>query len=255
MSEAAATHAKAVLDSYTSAPTAAAVYADTDVFPAQALAAAAAAHAVDHSEATPTAASVSADSTTLVGTGVTVQAVLEELDNGIADHLADTVAAHAATAISADSTTLVGVGTTVQAVFEELDDAIAAVTPGPILARRLTFTETAGAGTYAASAVLAAGAAIHQVSWETTAAWDADTATIDLGYTGTLTAYGNDLDVDGVAEATVFLAAAASVPDYFAGGTTFTATLTAVGTGGTTGRTIVWVCYSIPPAATAATKS
>jgi hypothetical protein len=42
-------------------------------------------------------------------------------------HIADSSAAHAASAISADSTTLVGTGTTVQAVFEELDDAIVAL--------------------------------------------------------------------------------------------------------------------------------
>jgi hypothetical protein len=46
------------------------------------------------------ASEITADSTTLVGTGTTVQAVFEELDNGIADHLADTSAAHAASAIS-----------------------------------------------------------------------------------------------------------------------------------------------------------
>lgn len=41
------------------------------------------------------ASAISADSTTLVGTGTDVQAVLEELDNGIADHLADTTSVHA----------------------------------------------------------------------------------------------------------------------------------------------------------------
>jgi hypothetical protein len=38
------------------------------------------------------------------------------------DHVADTSAAHAATAVSASSTTLVGVATDVQGVLEELDD-------------------------------------------------------------------------------------------------------------------------------------
>lgn len=71
------------------------------------------------------ASAVSVDSTTLVGVGTDAQAVFEELDNGIADHLADTSAAHAASAISADSTTLVGTGTDVQAVLEELDNGIA----------------------------------------------------------------------------------------------------------------------------------
>lgn len=43
----------------------------------------------------------------------------------MAVHIADTSAAHAASAISADSTTLVGMGTDVQAVLEELDNGIA----------------------------------------------------------------------------------------------------------------------------------
>lgn len=80
-----------------------------------------------------TAAMVSVDSTTLVGTGATVQAMAEELDNAIvaaetatANHLADAVAAHAGSAISMSSATLVGTGTDVQAVAEELDNAIVA---------------------------------------------------------------------------------------------------------------------------------
>lgn len=62
---------------------------------------------------------VTVDSTTLVGTGTDVQAVLEELDNGIADHLADAVDAHDATAISfAPAGTIAS--TTVQAAIEEV---------------------------------------------------------------------------------------------------------------------------------------
>lgn len=40
-------------------------------------------------------------------------------------HIADTSAAHAASAVSANSTTLVGTGTDVQAVLEELDNGVA----------------------------------------------------------------------------------------------------------------------------------
>lgn len=66
-----------------------------------------------------TAADVTADSTTLVGTGTNVQAVLEELDNGIADHLADAAAAHAASAISYAGGTGMS-ATDVEAAIDEL---------------------------------------------------------------------------------------------------------------------------------------
>ena len=93
------------------------------------------------------------DSTALVGVGVNVQTVLEELDDGIADHLADTSAAHAASAISVDSTTLTGTGTDVQAVFEELDNADALLAP---LADP-TFTGTATADVVAVTGTLKHG--------------------------------------------------------------------------------------------------
>jgi hypothetical protein len=109
------------------------------------------AHVTDATDAHD-ASAISVDSTTLSGTGTTVQASLEEIDNLLDDHSArhenggadeislagldgtpaeltnhlnDTSAAHAASAISADSTTLVGTGTDVQAVLEELDNGIA----------------------------------------------------------------------------------------------------------------------------------
>lgn len=62
---------------------------------------------------------VSVDSTTLVGTGTDAQAVFEELDNAIADHLADAVDAHDATAISfSPAGTIAAI--TVQAAIEEV---------------------------------------------------------------------------------------------------------------------------------------
>jgi hypothetical protein len=100
------------------------------------------------------ASAISVVSTTLSGTGADVQAVFEEIDNLLDDHsarhengggdelslagldgtsvelaahIADTTAAHAASAISVSSTTLMGTGTDVQAVFEELDNSIDAL--------------------------------------------------------------------------------------------------------------------------------
>lgn len=66
------------------------------------------------------ASSVSVDSTTLTGTGTDAQAVFEELDNTIDDHIADTVGAHAGTAISNTPAGNIA-ATTVQAAINELD--------------------------------------------------------------------------------------------------------------------------------------
>lgn len=55
----------------------------------------------------------------------TTALVFSNISAGLTAHIADTSAAHAASAISADSTTLVGTGTDVQAVLEELDNGIA----------------------------------------------------------------------------------------------------------------------------------
>jgi hypothetical protein len=71
------------------------------------------------------ASAILADSTTLVGVGTDVQAVLEELDNGIADHLADTSDAHAGTAITNTPAGTIA-ATTVQAAINELDGEKAA---------------------------------------------------------------------------------------------------------------------------------
>lgn len=79
----------------------------------------AAAHISDVSAA-HAASAVSADSTTLVGVGTDVQAVLEELDNGIADHLADATDAHAGTAITNTPAGSIA-AITVQAAINELD--------------------------------------------------------------------------------------------------------------------------------------
>ena len=137
------------------------------------------------------------------------------------------------------------------AAVADIEADIAAA--GNVQARRITFTETAGAGTYTGQLVIPAGGVIHRVAWETTVAWGADTTVLDLGYTGTLTAYGDDIDVDGTGGDQVF-GLDTEDPDDFAAGTTFNAVLVTTGAGSTAGRTAVTVEFSVPPAATAATK-
>jgi hypothetical protein len=75
---------------------------------------------VNDTSAAHAASAVSADSTTLVGTGTDVQAVLEELDNAIADHLADTSDAHDASAISVLDTNGDYTATDVEGVLAEI---------------------------------------------------------------------------------------------------------------------------------------
>lgn len=125
---------------------------------------------------------------------------------------------------------------------------------GSVKTRVITFTETAGAGTYTGTVAIPAGGIIHSVAWETTVAWGADTTVLDLGYTSALTAYGSDIDVDGTGGDQVF-GLDTEDPDDFAAGTTFTAVLVTTGDGTTAGRTRVTVTYSVPPTVTAATKA
>ena len=89
------------------------------------------------------AGDIGADSTTLVGVGTTVQAVLEELDNGIADHLADTTAAHAASAISFTPNGSIA-ATDVQAAIQEVRDEAAGATDLAWNAATSTVTSNTG---------------------------------------------------------------------------------------------------------------
>lgn len=136
---------------------------------------------------------------------------------------------------------------------DEIADAAALAVSGLVLSRRISFTETAAAGVYTGTVTIPAGGVIHSVAWETSVAWGADTTALDLGYTGTLTAYGSAIDVDATGGDQVF-GLDTQDPDDFAAGTTFTAELTTTGAGTTAGRSAVTVQYSVPPAATAATK-
>ena len=73
------------------------------------------------------ASQVDVDSTSLVGVGATVQAVLEELDDGIADHLADTSAAHAASAVSFTAGGTIDATNVQTAVAEVATDYVTAI--------------------------------------------------------------------------------------------------------------------------------
>ena len=71
-----------------------------------------------------TATEVTVDTTTLEGASTVLQGVLEELDDGIADHLANTVGAHAASAVAFTPDGSIA-ATDVQAAIVEVRDEAA----------------------------------------------------------------------------------------------------------------------------------
>lgn len=156
------------------------------------------------------ATKISVDSATLTGTGITVQAVFEELDNAIDDHVADASAAHAASAISVSSATLTGTGTDVQAVFEELDNTIdahiadtdAAHAASAVSVNSATLVGT-GTDVQAVFEELDNGIADHIA--DTTAAHAASAISVDttgLGITGQTTVQGAVAALDAASQAT-----------------------------------------------------
>lgn len=125
------------------------------------------------------ASAISADSTTLVGSGTTVQAVFEELDNAIVtaqatgtDHIADTTAAHAATAVSFSPTgniAATNVQTAIAEVASEIDTRVDVLEAA---------SSAAGAGGYwyVSGLQTGSGNAAANVTIIQTALDDADTA-------------------------------------------------------------------------------
>jgi hypothetical protein len=83
----------------------------------------------------------------LVGTGTDVQAVLEELDNGIADHLADTTDAHDASAVSFSAVGTIA-GTDVQTAVAEVASDAATALSAHVTARATKVRQNTTAGIY-----------------------------------------------------------------------------------------------------------
>lgn len=115
----------------------------------------------------------------------------------------------------------------------------------------LGFEETSGAGTYTASVPLPPGSVVVLEGYKTIAAWDADTATLDVGVTG---------DLEGI-ESNVNVKAVFSTGNDPSGGTVpyrayeeeaIVASVVTTGAGGATGRTKVFVGYTSVAEVTAA---
>lgn len=169
----------------------------------------------------------------------------------------------ALTATAAELNTLDGI-TATAAELNTLDGAT------PIVCAELTFTETAGAGTYTGSVALPAGATLLDIIVNGVALWDnAGAVTLEVGdgtdpdgyYTAvnlkaTDLLAGESLSfAQAGGKAGAYIANSQVSPRYAAAARTISAVVTTASTGGTAGRTRVVVVYCLPLATAAATKA
>jgi len=141
---------------------------------------------------------------------------------------------------------------------------------GALFGKEVTFTETAGAGTYTGSVVVPAGATIYDIVVNGVALWNPATSAImkvgdtdddgfytavDLKATDLLAGESISFALAG-GKAGAYIANSQVSPRYSATARTISGIITVVGGSGTTGRTRMTVFYSAPVAAesTAATK-
>lgn len=142
----------------------------------------------------------------------------------------------------------------------------------PVLAAEVTFTETAGAGTYTGSVVLPAGATLHDIVVNGVALWDnagavtlkVGDATDDDGYYTAVNLKATDLLAGesisfalAGGKAGAYIANSQVSPRYAAAARTISGIITTAGAAGSTGRTRMTVLYSTPStvAISAATKA
>jgi hypothetical protein len=130
-----------------------------------------------------------------------------------------------------------------------------------VVAEQITFTETSGAGTYTGSLSLVAGASVLDIIIDGVALWNASsTVSMDVGDTGDADGFFSAINLKATdllageslsfslagGKAGAYLANSQCSPRYSASARTITGTITAAGTGGTTGRTRMTVIYALP---------
>jgi hypothetical protein len=143
---------------------------------------------------------------------------------------------------------------------------------GPVIAEEIIFTETAGAGTYTGSVILAAGCTLLDIIVNGVALWTATTsATLVVGDADTADGFFTGVNLKATdllageslsfseagGKAGSYIANSQVSPRYNANGRTISAVVTTVGAAGEAGRTRVLVVYARMEAAkaTAATKA
>lgn len=162
-------------------------------------------------------------------------------------------------------------GATVQVMSVGAPSFVTAEVSG-LQASEVTFTETAGAGTYTGSVSIPAGAALHDVIVNGVALWDnAGAVTMTVGDVtdpdGYFTAVnlkatdllaGESISFDQAGgKAGAYIANSQVSPRYSSSARVISGIVTTASTGGTAGRTRMSVVWSAPPAAriSAATKA
>ena len=142
--------------------------------------------------------------------------------------------------------------------------------PPGMITSEVTFTETAGAGTYTGSVPIPAGATIHDIVVNGVALWTAGTsATMKVGDAATDNGYftgvnlkatdllaGESISFDQAGgKAGSYIANNQVSPRYSATARVISGIVVTVGTGGTAGRTRMTVVYSLPSKIGTATKA
>ena len=138
----------------------------------------------------------------------------------------------------------------------------------PVLAVEVSFTETAGAGTYTGSVSVPAGATIHDIVVNGVALWNpATSATMIVGDVADDNGYFDAIDLKATdllageslsfsqagGKAGAYIANSQVSPRYSSSARVVSGIITTVGGSGSTGRTRMTVVYSLPTAS-AATK-
>lgn len=187
-----------------------------------------------------------------------------------------TIAGTPLTATAADLNNIAGINVSLSGLNADAADlnllnGISAVA-GPIIAEEVTFTETAGAGTYTGSVVLPAGATLLDIIVNGVALWTATTsATMKVGDAGNDDGYFTGIDLKATdllageslsfafagGKEGAYIANSQVSPRYSANGRTISGIITTVGAAGNAGRTRMLVVYARmePAKATAATKA
>jgi hypothetical protein len=159
-----------------------------------------------------------------------------------------------------------------QEYWDTFDNVMAGV--GVPVCVEATFTETTGAGTYAADVPLPAGAFLLNIIVQAVALWDTATSAtmivgdagdpdgyftgVDLKATDLLAAQSIDFNKTGGKEGAYFAGSATHVNNrYAAAARVITGSITTVGASGSAGRTRMLVQYVVPSESnvTAATKA
>jgi hypothetical protein len=194
------------------------------------------------------------DGVYLAGTAVTATATeLNKLaGNGVT--AADLTRLHASTATAAEL------------------NRVAGITGTPVVAKRINFSETAGAGTYTGSITLPANAVLIDIIIHATALWTATTsATMKVGDAGNDAGFYTAIDLKATdllaGESLSFAQAGGKEGAYIANSQvskrrdpsdrTLAAIVTTVGAAGNAGSTSVTFVYSLPVSTdiTSATKA